>query len=47
MELEMKIKNIDELNTLVEKMKSTIDKLQNFSFDIEINQCEHNQEKQN
>ena len=34
----IKIKNIEEL---IEQTKSTLDKIQNFKFDIEVSQCEH------
>lgn len=37
----IKIKNIEELKTLIEQTKSTLDKIQNFKFDIEVSQCEH------
>lgn len=40
--INLKIKNIDELKTLVQEMKSTLDKIQNFKFDFEFIQCEHN-----
>lgn len=39
--VDTKIKNIEELKTLIEQMKSTLDKIQNFKFDIEFIQCEH------
>lgn len=45
MKINIRIKNIDELKTLLEEMKSIIDKIQNFNFDIEINQYEHIQDK--
>lgn len=39
---DMRIKNIEELKTLIQEMESILDKIQNFKFDIEISQCEHN-----
>ncbi len=41
---EIKIKNIDEFDKLLEQLKKDVDKLKNFKFDIVINQCEHNQD---
>lgn len=40
--VDMKIKNIEELKTLIEEMQSIFDKIQKFKFDFEFNQCEHN-----
>lgn len=37
----IKIKNIDEFNDLVEQTKKDVDKLKNFKFEIETTQCEH------
>lgn len=42
----IKIKNIEELKTLMKQMKSTLDKIQNFKFDIKVSQCEHSQDRQ-
>lgn len=41
-EIGMKIKNIEELKVLVKEAQSILDKIQNFKFDIEVSQCEHN-----
>lgn len=41
----IKIKNIDEFETLVQEMSTIIDKIKNFKFEIEATQCEHNQDK--
>ncbi len=38
----MKIKNIEELKVLVKEAQSILDKIQNFKYDIEFSQCEHN-----
>lgn len=41
---EIKIKNIDEFNELLEQLRKDVDKIKNFKFDISINQSEHNQD---
>lgn len=41
---EIKIKNIDEFNELLEQLKKDVDRLKKFEFDISVNQCEHNQD---
>ncbi len=41
--LKISAKNIDELNQLVEDLKSTVDKIKNFQLKIETSRCEHSQ----
>ena len=41
--LKIKTKNIDELNQLVEDLKSTVDKIKNFQLKVETSRCEHSQ----
>lgn len=38
---EIKIKNVDELNELLEQFKKDVDKLKNFKFDITINEVKN------
>lgn len=40
LKIDIKIKNIEELKVLVKEAQSILDKIQNFKFDIEFNQCE-------
>ena len=44
LEVDLKIKNIDELQALVEQLNTTVDNIKNFKLEVEASRCEHNQD---